>query len=423
MKVSVIAYGTRGDVQPLLTLAWELKNRGHDIRLLAPRNMAGWAERARLPFVPLPLDVQALFAQDEAQRMLAKGDIASFFKWLAGIEKDFAGEMRDVLLDATSDADALVCHALMEDRAAAIAAARNIPMVPIYLFPLPPSSTFPSPFITTRNLGPFNRLTHKLLLDMLWKASRDDVAILRDRLKLPPAQMSFTRQVQRAGGLCLLAYSSAIFPTPRDYGGNNVVTGGFTMPPQLRALLGEADLPGDLLSWIAQDKPPVFLGFGSMPVLDTVAMTSMLRAALSEAGVRGVLGAGWSNLPPGGDALFYTVGSVDHDALFRRCAAAVHHGGSSTTYASLRAGLPTLICSVFADQPFWGARIAQLGVGATMPFAKISAKRLQAGLDTIQQPQRIASARNLASRMASEDGVGLAARVLEERLPRMPPPS
>jgi len=42
--------------------------------------------------------------------------------------------------------------------------------------------------------------------------------------------------------------------------------------------------------------------------------------------------------------------------------AAVHHGGASTTAASLRAGVPSIIVPFFADQPAWGQRLADLGV-------------------------------------------------------------
>jgi UDP:flavonoid glycosyltransferase YjiC (YdhE family) len=49
MKLALIAYGTRGDVQPFLSLAWALQERGHTVRLIAPRNTAAWIQRAALP--------------------------------------------------------------------------------------------------------------------------------------------------------------------------------------------------------------------------------------------------------------------------------------------------------------------------------------------------------------------------------------
>ena len=68
---------------------------------------------------------------------------------------------------------------------------------------------------------------------------------------------------------------------------------------------------------------------------------------------------GTADLP---DTVF-RVEDVPHDWLFGRVKATIHHGGAGTTSASLRAGVPTLVVPFFADQPFWGWRVAELGVG------------------------------------------------------------
>ena len=402
MKIALITYGTRGDVQPVLSLAFALQARGHEPRLIGPINAASWAQAAGVPFTALPVDVHALLAKPAAQRMLARGDMRSFFKWLAYEELAYRDALREALLAGCSDADGLIGHALMEDRAAAIASARRIPLLPLYFFPVPPSREFPSPFISTRNLGPLNPLTHKLLLDMLWRASREDVALLRRQLNLAPATMSFTRLAQQQQLPCALAYSEALLPRPRDYGPHNTITGSITVPDALRSRLGEGGLPQALRVWLERGPPPVFLGFGSMPVLDVPRMLECARTALRRLGLRGVIGAGWSELPAGGDDTLIAVGNVDHTALFPRCAIAVHHGGAGTTYASLRAGVPTLICSVFADQPFWGVRCRALGVGETFPFARFSTERLERSLRKLLDPAVESRAKALALRLEAE---------------------
>jgi hypothetical protein len=42
MKLALIRSGTRGDVQPMLCLAWGLQQRGHEVRLLVPQNTQAW---------------------------------------------------------------------------------------------------------------------------------------------------------------------------------------------------------------------------------------------------------------------------------------------------------------------------------------------------------------------------------------------
>ncbi|BCX04977.1 MAG: hypothetical protein KatS3mg053_2915 [Candidatus Roseilinea sp.] len=58
MKLALIAYGTRGDVQPFVSLAWALRERHHEVRLVIPHNMAGWVAKTGLPFAEIPVEEQ-----------------------------------------------------------------------------------------------------------------------------------------------------------------------------------------------------------------------------------------------------------------------------------------------------------------------------------------------------------------------------
>ena len=58
------------------------------------------------------------------------------------------------------------------------------------------------------------------------------------------------------------------------------------------------------------------------------------------------------------------IGSAPHEVLFARCAVVVHHGGAGTTAAAVRAGVPQVVVPHAADQPYWGRRMADLGVAA-----------------------------------------------------------
>ena len=60
----------------------------------------------------------------------------------------------------------------------------------------------------------------------------------------------------------------------------------------------------------------------------------------------------------------------------------VHHGGAGTTAAAFRAGVPQTIAWHLGDQPVWGKRVADLGVGLT-PCAhrELDARWLHAPVD------------------------------------------
>jgi sterol 3beta-glucosyltransferase len=417
MKVTLVAYGTRGDVQPLVCLGVELAARGHRVRLLTPRNGVAMARAAGLEVGELPLDVQQMLTAAPAQRMLASGRLRAFFRWLHEEEKAYLEALREALIEGTHDAQAMVCHPLVEDRCAAIAQARGIPLVAAQFFPLLPSRRFPSVFLAQRNMGPLNLVTHKLMLDMLWRLSREDVARLRRQLGLPDARGSHSRAIARGEAPALLAYSPLLAPAPDDWAEGLRPTGALTPSQQTRRQIGEAGLPPELESWLQAGPAPIFLGFGSMPVLAVDSFLAMIRGTLAALDMRAVLGAGWSELSASQDERIFSVTGVDHQSLLPRCVAAVHHGGSGTVHSSLAAGTPTLVCSVLADQPFWGRRCRELGVGDTFAFKRLNQRRLIAGIERVLTPHVRRAAQTLAERMAREDPLAEAVAIVERAAP------
>jgi hypothetical protein len=105
-------------------------------------------------------------------------------------------------------------------------------------------------------------------------------------------------------------------------------------------------------------------------------MTQEVIDAVLKADVRCILSKGWSDrISPKDDPSkprpeephmppeIHVIKSAPHDWLFSQIDAAAHHGGSGTTGASLRAGIPTIIRPFFGDQFFFATRVEDLGVG------------------------------------------------------------
>jgi UDP:flavonoid glycosyltransferase YjiC (YdhE family) len=414
MKVTLTAGGSRGDVQPFACLGSALLERGHEVELVAPRDGASMARATGLPFRALPVDAQGLFGSEAARRMLGKGSTSSFFRWLRKQERTYADEMRQALIAAGESADLIVCGVLLDARCRAIAQAQRISTVALHLAPLIPSCSYPSALLPQRRFGPLNRASHLLSLQMLYQAQREDLKALHSELELQPPTWSAWRHGFSGKEPCLLAYSQALFPRPGDWPSAPHGVGALRPPPELRARLGVAGVAPDLDDWLQAGPRPVFFGFGSMPILGTSTVLPTIRAALAELGMRGVLATGWSEVEVGSDETLFVLDEVDHQSLLPRCAAAVHHGGAGTTAASAAAGVPTLVCSVVADQAFWGARCRALGIGDTLPLKKLDARRLVAGLRRVLRPDVAARARQVARRMAEEDGVAGAVTFIEE---------
>ncbi|MGW8318767.1 MAG: glycosyltransferase, partial [Candidatus Promineifilaceae bacterium] len=60
MHVTILAYGSRGDVQPYISLAQAFGQRGHQVRLAAPAVFEALATSYGCHFHPLPGDPTAL---------------------------------------------------------------------------------------------------------------------------------------------------------------------------------------------------------------------------------------------------------------------------------------------------------------------------------------------------------------------------
>ena len=174
--------------------------------------------------------------------------------------------------------------------------------------------------------------------------------------------------------------------------------------------------PPELVDFLAAGPPPVYVGFGSM-VNGNDRLSALIEPALRRAGVRGVIQVDDREAAPvrtvTSDVI--TIGEAPHDWLFPRMAAVVHHAGSGTTAAGLRAGVPAVPIPMLADQPFWAARLAVLGVSPdTIPAGRLDEVRLAAAIrSAVTDPAFTDRARAVATRLAAEDGAGAVVRAVE----------
>jgi len=349
---------------------------------------------------------------EEGQRWLAAGKTSVFVKELGEIARAYWDQTRVELDAACRDADLVVSGLMIEEGADVLAEHWGVPLVLLHQAPYLRDSAYPHPLVTTKQLpAPLRSATGALFERAWWGAARVTVAPWRAELGLPKVSTSAQRRHRERGGLTLQAYDSELVPRMRSTETEPLV-GFLTLDEQLRASLGEAGIDPALDAWLDDGEPPVFFGFGSMPVRDPSAAVTTITEVARRVGVRALVSAGWGGLaalePDDPDVT--VVGALDHDAVLPRCRAAVHHGGAGTVAASLGAGLPTVVCSVFADQPFWGTRILALGVGAHLRFADFSADALEPAIRTSiakdtreragQLGKRLSFARGAAARAA-----------------------
>lgn len=421
MRVVFYSYGTRGDAQPQVALAAGLALHGIDVRVAAPENLRSFVERAGVEYAPLHGNSQEIMESESGQKWLRSGNVRAFMSEAAKLCEKIDPDVFRMGLDAARDADAIVGGTLAEDLAFTLAEHRKIPFAFGHTIPFETTGAYPNPCVTPNPL-PFaalNRFTYWLFRKLATGVHAKSLATFRRDLGLPPLPTTVVSRAAELGVPALQLWSEHLVPHPADAAPGAVTTGFLRMPPSVRARLGEAAPPASLTSWIDAGPPPVYVGFGSMPLPTLSEFAADLRAIAEELGIRIALSGGWNDVAAvqhlAGDALQF-IEPVDHGWLFPRCAAVVHHGGAGTTAAGLEAGVPTVICSFFADQPFWGARVEKLGVGAHLPIVKLTRPRLTDAVRRVLTDDVRGKAKALGEKLRAEDGNARAVAALVRML-------
>ena len=183
-----------------------------------------------------------------------------------------------------------------------------------------------------------------------------------------------------------LATDPFLDPRKRTPGIDPVQTGAWFRPDR-------RPLPPALMAFLDGGTPPVYVGFGSRPMHAAPEVAPAVLNELRARGRRVVVHRGWAGLAPVDEQdTGFVVDDVNHQALFPRVGAVVHHGGAGTTTVAARAGTPQLVVPQLADQPYWGARVAELGIGATattvasLPAALSSTLRVRPALEQPRSP-------------------------------------
>lgn len=407
MKFVVACYGTRGDVEPSAAVGRELLRRGHEVQMAVPPDLVGFIESEGLPAVAYGPDLQAILA---AHRNFYTFVSRNFWKvrevsrlsreaWEPRLRA--WSEMSATLTSLADGADLLFTGLVFEEVAANVAEYRGLPLATLHYFPLRPNGQLLA-FLP----APLSRIAMTVQQWLTWRGTKKTEDMQRRELGLPKASHPPSRRIRERGSLEIQAYDEVCFPRLAaewaKFNGQRPFVGALTL-----------DMPTDadeeVASWIAAGSPPIFFGFGSMPVesaADTLAMIGNTCAELGERAVLCAAGTDFTRVPVPDHVK--VVSAVNYAAAFPACRAVVHHGGAGTTAASLRAGVPTLILSTDLDQTLWGVRVKRLKVGAARRFSTTTQKSLTEDLRRILAPEYAAQAREIAAQM-TEPAVSVAA--------------
>ncbi|WP_422746637.1 glycosyltransferase [Mycobacterium sp. WMMD1722] len=416
MKFVLASWGSRGEVEPCAAVGRELVRRGHEVRMAVPPDLVGYASAAVPDTVGFGADLQAMM---DAYRDFWTGvfhkpwrvrEMNTLLQEMWRPLNSSWLDMSRTLTSLTTDADLLLSSNVgFEVQAADVAEYQQIPLATLHWYPMRPNGQL-APFLPAP-VGRSAMAAYDWLSRGGW--ARKVETQQRRELGLPKARGPWPQRVVDRGPLEIQAYDEVCFP-----GLAAEWSQWTTQRPFVGALTLElqTDADEEVASWIEAGTPPIFFGFGSMPVESPAETLAMIASACRRLGQRALVCAGWDDF---GDLALSdhvkVVGVVNFAEVFPRCRAVVHHGGSGTTALGLRAGVPTLILSTDANQALWGAQVKRLKVGAGRRFSATNEDTLVADLQTILQPHYRVRVRELAARMTKPaEGAARAATLVED---------
>ncbi|KAF1963360.1 sterol 3-beta-glucosyltransferase [Byssothecium circinans] len=421
LHIVCLTIGSRGDVQPYIALCKELIKEGHVPKIATHAEFEPWVRKHGIDFAPVDGNPA------ELMRICVEHGMFTF-NFMREANSKFRGWLDDVCRSAWRACQG--ADLLIESPSAMagihIAEALEIPYFRAFTMPWSRTRAYPHAFSVSEKKmgGGINLLTYVGFDKIFWTAISGQVnKWRRSELGL---QNTTQAKMQANYRPFLYNFSPAVVPPPLDWPDWIRVTGYW--------FLDEADTyepPEDLVTFISKarkdGKKLVYVGFGSIVIDDPAKLTKTVVESVLKADVRCVLSKGWSDrLNPKDDATkpevplppeIFQIKQAPHDWLFKQMDAAVHHGGSGTTGASLRAGIPTIIKPFFGDQFFFASRVEDLGVGIWMK--KVNTSVFSRSLWEATNSQRlIIKAKVLGEKIRKDNGTQVAIQTIYRELDR-----
>ncbi len=415
-----MAWGSRGDVAPIITLGQGLRASGDQVSVVTSRDFESLVLTAGLQWLPFDISVLEA-ARSPVGRQWLGGHRTKIGEGLAlqRVLDTFAQPLVEGLWAHTRDADLVISGILTADACASLTAARDQGHAVALLAPVLPSRLGPSSptaLLKSRSTG-LNTLSGRAVLGASYRLLRVPGDQIRERLGHRRTGSGWL--LERFRDVPVLVGTSRYVVPPAPDQPNVTLTGYW--PPFSQEWGGtEAEqLEAVISAQRARGRPVASMGFGSMTTTDPLGTADLLIRSAHDAGVHPIIGDGWTGV---GTYLrerddVTVVEHVPHDWLFPRCDAAVHHGGAGTTGSAVRSGIPQVVVAHMGDQPFWGGRVHQLAVSPP-PLRRtgLTRKRLTAALAEVttgpSAETHAERARELAGRVRGEDGVGTAVNLL-----------
>lgn len=414
-KFGIVTFSSPGHLNPSLTLARCLRDRGHEISFYTLVNAQPKIEAAEFKSNPYGKSNFDTTAIEESYRQLGQLTGMKAVRFLVGLLKRRA---KAALLDlprlfAEDEVEGLLVDQV-ETAGAAVARFSAIPFVTVCnALPLQTDPHTPPVF---SNIRPTNSLPNRLAVKMLnFIQSRLELPVLRElndfqRSKALPL---FGKSNQVMSELAFIAQLPATLDFPRKHLQDNF---HYTGPFHSSETRQEISFPWDKID---SEKPLIYASMGTLQN-QIPRVFQMISEACVHLDAQLVISLGKSDSSTSELRLAGNPIVVDYAPqleLLKRASLCITHAGLNTALESLSHGVPMLAIPITNDQPGVAARVAHYDLGKVIPIEKVTAAGVRTMVEAILHDQRfVRNAKSMQTTIAGLRGPERACDIIEQAL-------
>lgn len=398
-SVLLAAIGTRGDIEPFLTLGQLLQEEGYSVHYSLPQQLCHLVDDPRRVH-PLTEDFLNLIHGKDARLVMGRGSRwakarAMYRLYRLGAEINTTLMQQQEQAVKQIDPDLIVFHSkcfypFLWHLATGLRAVLLTP-VPFLIHPV---NGYPH-IGFTKSLGQVvNRWTYRLITTMI---AYSITGSQRD-VRLP--KKYGVRQIKRSLRTMPIAYavSPTIVQRPIDWPDNAQIVGYYD-----RKFSSVWQAPESLSTFLDRHDRVLFLTFGSMVNDDPPVISKRIYQTLYKLQIPTIVNCADGGLVSDEKYAamdnFYFLSGVPYSWLLPQVDAMICHGGAGTTHQALLHSLPTMIIPHIMDQYVWAKLVHGLGAGpAGLPLTNIDTQDLAVQIHDLWTNNRYQEAANKAGR-------------------------
>ncbi len=382
MKILIMALGTRGDIEPLLTIGSILKSRGYDVVCGMSEQFKNLVDDSDLRFYPFSKKyLEIIESETGSNFMEQKGSFLKkinlfiqMYRQVKPLQKELVEQQRELIKKENPDRVVYNMKCLYP-----VLWGMANPNKSYMVLPIPGTLhkvvSYSPVLPNSKYAYRFNKLIFYLVQNAYSKQIKDYTKEFHQdfhQLKLTKNSIKeFILNKEDA----LYTISPTIFNRPKFWPENAKVIG---YHERIRTSNWEPD--ENLIKFIKKYNKLLFITFGSMMNTDPKQKTKIILELLEKHQIAAIINTASGGLvkPEQYPENVQFTDTIPYEWIFPQVYAVIHHGGSGTTHTSLKYGCASMVVPHILDQHFWAYIVAKNGIGPKgIPMKKLNVMNLE----------------------------------------------